>query len=140
MLNTRRPILKHCCYGVRLCLLAMCFASLLSVTTLAGVKSKPKNDECLACHGDASLTTERNGKSVSLYVNPDLFKASIHGGMFACVECHTDVHSSPHENTPAKITCATCHADQQAAYDRSYHAKAIKAGDDKAATCTNCHG
>ena len=80
------------------------------------------------------------GKPVSISVNPDAFKASIHGGMFACVDCHTDVKTSPHENTPAKISCATCHADQQAAYDRSYHAKAIQAGDAQAATCVSCHG
>jgi cytochrome c553 len=50
------------------------------------------------------------------------------------------VKSSPHEATPAKISCATCHADQQAAYDRSYHAQAIKGGDKQAATCVSCHG
>ena len=101
---------------------------------------KPTNEECLACHGDPTMTKDVGGKPVSISVNPDAFKASIHGGMFACVDCHTDVKTSPHENTPAKISCATCHADQQAAYERSYHAKAIKAGDAQAATCVSCHG
>jgi cytochrome b subunit of formate dehydrogenase len=101
---------------------------------------KPTNEECLACHGDPTMTKDVGGKSVSISVNPDAFKASIHGGMFACVDCHTDVKTSPHENTPAKISCATCHADQQAAYERSYHAKAIRAGDVQAATCVSCHG
>jgi len=101
---------------------------------------KPTNDECLACHGDSTLNKEENGKTISLYVNPDSFKASIHGSMFQCVDCHADVKSSPHDATPAKISCAQCHADQQAAYDRSYHAKAIKAGDGQAASCTSCHG
>src|SRR5262245_39882332 len=99
---------------------------------------KPANDECLACHGDTTLSKEENGKTVSLYVNPDSFKASIHGAMFQCVDCHADIKSSPHESTPAKISCAQCHADQQAAYERSYHAKAIKAGDGEAASCTSC--
>ncbi len=114
----------------------------LTVTAVAGKSKtapKPSNDECLACHGD-NLTTERNGKAVSLHVDPDKFKVSIHGAMFQCVDCHTDVKTSMHEATPAKVSCATCHADQQAAYDRSYHAKAIAAGDSKAATCTDCHG
>jgi len=101
---------------------------------------KPTNEECLACHGDPTMTKDVGGKPVSMSVNPDAFKASIHGGMFACVDCHTDVKTSPHENTPAKISCATCHADQQAAYEQSYHAKAIKAGDAQAATCVSCHG
>jgi cytochrome b subunit of formate dehydrogenase len=101
---------------------------------------KPTNEECLACHGDPTMTKDAGGKQVSISVNPDAFKASIHGAMFACVDCHTDVKTSPHETTPAKISCATCHADQLAAYDRSYHAKAIKAGDVQAATCVSCHG
>jgi cytochrome b subunit of formate dehydrogenase len=101
---------------------------------------KPSSEDCLACHGDSTLTHDVNGKTVSLYVNPDKFKDSIHGGMFTCVDCHQDLKSSPHENTPAKVSCAQCHADQQAAYDRSFHAKAIQSGDAKAATCTDCHG
>ena len=101
---------------------------------------KPTNEDCLTCHGDSGLSTERNGKTVSLHVDADKFKASIHGTVFSCVDCHTDLKSSPHENTPAKVNCATCHADEQAMYDRSFHAKAIAAGDAKAATCTDCHG
>lgn len=101
---------------------------------------KPTNDECLVCHGDSGLSTERDGKPVSLAVNPEAFKNSLHGSILSCVDCHTDVATSPHERTPNKVSCATCHADQQAAYDRSYHAQAIKAGDANAATCASCHG
>jgi len=100
----------------------------------------PTNDDCLACHGDSTLTHEVNGKSVSLFVDPGKFKNSTHGSMFQCVDCHTDLKTSPHETTPAKVSCSTCHSDQQAAYDRSFHAKAIKAGDGQAATCVDCHG
>ena len=112
------------------------------LAALAGAKQQPKpnNDECLACHNDSSLTTEVNGKQLSRYVNADAFKNSIHGGMFTCVDCHVDVKTSPHQNSPVKISCATCHADEQAAYDRSFHAQAKKAGDGAAATCTDCHG
>jgi cytochrome b subunit of formate dehydrogenase len=101
---------------------------------------KPTAEECLACHGDSSLTHEVNGKSVSLYVNPQTFKDSIHGSMFTCVDCHTDVKSAGHETTPKKVSCATCHADEQSAYDRSFHAKAVQNGNTHAATCIDCHG
>ena len=101
---------------------------------------KPTSEDCLACHGDSTLTHDVNGKSVSLYVDGQKFKDSMHGGMFTCVDCHEDLKTSPHENTPAKVSCAKCHADEQAAYDRSFHAKAIQSGDAKAATCTDCHG
>ena len=102
--------------------------------------SKPSNEDCLVCHSDATMTTEVNGKQISLFVSPDAFKNSIHGSLFTCVDCHSDVKTSPHEVRPSKIACAQCHADQQAAYERSYHAKAIRAGDGQAATCVNCHG
>jgi cytochrome b subunit of formate dehydrogenase len=112
----------------------------LLLSSSAPAAQKPSNDECLACHGDSTLSKEVNGKKVSLAVNPDAFKASIHGGMFNCVDCHTDLKSSPHDGTPKKVSCATCHADEQAAYDKSFHATAIKSGDGQAATCTDCHG
>ena len=101
---------------------------------------RPANEECLACHGDATLNKEVKGKRVSLYVDPEAFKNSIHGSMFTCVDCHTDLKSSPHDSAPAKVSCSTCHADQQSAYDHSYHAKAIQNGDSQAATCVDCHG
>jgi cytochrome b subunit of formate dehydrogenase len=108
----------------------------------AGKKDPPKptTDECLACHSDSTLTHEVKGKLVSLHVDPQSFKDSIHGSMFTCVDCHTDVQTSAHETTPTKISCATCHADEQAAYDRSFHAKALQAGNNNAATCVDCHG
>jgi len=101
---------------------------------------KPTVDECLACHSDATLSHEVNGKTVSLHVDPQAFKDSIHGSMFTCVDCHTDVKSAAHDTPPEKITCATCHADEQAAYDHSLHARAVKDGNANAATCVDCHG
>jgi cytochrome b subunit of formate dehydrogenase len=121
-------------------LLGLVFTGAALGTARKPAPPKPTNEECLACHGDPTMTREVDGKQISLSVSPDAFKTSIHGAMFACVDCHTDVKTSPHETTPARISCATCHADQQAAYERSYHAKAIKAGDGQAATCVSCHG
>ena len=117
---------------------------LLSASSLLGAgkpqPQKPTADECLACHSDSTLSHDVNGKTVSLYVDPAKFKDSIHGGMFTCVDCHTDVKSAAHETTPHKISCATCHSDEQAAYNRSYHAKAVEKGNTNAATCVDCHG
>ena len=127
--------------GVALTLLLA--ASVLPAASKAPSKKddpKPTADECLACHSDATLSHEENGKTVSLHVDPQAFKDSIHGSMFTCVDCHTDVKSAAHENTPKKITCATCHVDEQAAYERSYHAKAVQGGDSHAASCVDCHG
>src|SRR3954451_13638370 len=126
------------------------FASGIALTLVLAVGSlhaaakkqppKPTADECLACHSDATLSHEVNGKPSTLHVDPEAFKNSIHGSMFTCVDCHADVKSAAHETTPRKISCVTCHADQQAAYDRSHHAKAIQGGNANAATCVDCHG
>jgi cytochrome b subunit of formate dehydrogenase len=102
-------------------------------------EQKPKDKDCLACHGDATLTTEVNGKQVSLYLDESKMKQSIHGGMFACVDCHKDVKGLVHETTPKKITCAECHAEAQQAYEHSLHSKA-KPGAAQAANCQDCHG
>jgi cytochrome b subunit of formate dehydrogenase len=96
--------------------------------------------ECLACHNDPSLAKDENGKPVSLYVDADRFKASTHGSVMQCRDCHPDVRAFPHEPASAKVRCAACHAGQQTQYANSSHAKAIAAGNPKAATCTDCHG
>jgi len=117
------------------------FALVLSLgfslsASYAFAAKKPANEDCLTCHSDSTLTKEADGKSISLHVDPGHFKNSIHGTMFSCVDCHKGVKAEPHETPPPKVTCAQCHADQQAAYDRSYHAT----GEHKAATCEDCHG
>jgi cytochrome b subunit of formate dehydrogenase len=116
---------------------------LTAVSSQAGTKKeppKPTAEECLACHSDATLSHEENGKTVSLHVDPQAFKDSIHGSMFTCVDCHTDVKTSAHETTPKKISCATCHADEQTAYEKSFHAKAALGGNTHTANCVDCHG
>jgi len=111
----------------------------LLIAIRVSAAQKPTNDDCLTCHSDASLTKDVNGKSFSLQVDPEKFSHSTHGGMFTCVDCHTDVKTTPHENTPAKVSCATCHADEQAAWERSFHGKSRQNGG-AGATCTDCHG
>ncbi len=117
------------------------FWMLLTALLLAGAAwgQKLSNADCLACHGDNTLSKEENGKPVSLYVDDKKFQGSVHS-IFGCTDCHRDVKAVPHETTPAKPACATCHADQQAAYDKGYHAAALKKGDARAARCVDCHG
>lgn len=105
----------------------------------ASASPADKTAECLACHSDASLAKDVNGKAVSLHVDEGKFKASIHGSMFGCTDCHKDFKDFPHENT-AKVDCATCHAGEVENYKASVHGKAMAAGNTQAATCLSCHG
>ena len=100
---------------------------------------KLKDQDCLVCHGDTTLTGDVNGKPQSLFVDAGKLKHSVHGSMFACVDCHTDVKSLAHDTPPKKIECAQCHADAQDAWAHSTHAK-LTAAKTSAATCVDCHG
>ncbi len=122
-----------------LCTAAVAQTSSTKKPGKAAAAAKMSNDDCLACHSDPTMTKEENGKQISLGVDDKKFKASAHS-VFSCTDCHTDVKSAPHETTPAKPKCATCHADQQAAYDRGVHAKAAAAGNMNVAKCQDCHG
>jgi cytochrome b subunit of formate dehydrogenase len=120
------------------------FVGILSLLTFAPFSNaraqKLKDADCLSCHGDSTLTTDENGKSVSLFVDQNKYKHSVHARLFHCVDCHADVKSLAHSVPPAKITCAQCHADAQSAYAHSVHARTIAPGQRPAATCINCHG
>ena len=135
--------MEHSAWGVRfagrflLCTLALSFL-LYSADANAG--QKLKDEDCLACHADASLTHEVNGKPASLSVDKNKLKKSIHGSMFTCVDCHKDVKSLAHDQPPEKVTCEQCHADAQHAWAGSLHAQASKTGKTPAATCQDCHG
>jgi len=118
--------------------LRSCFVVLLALVCFrtaapAGLQKPPTNDDCLACHGDATLTKDVAGKSISLQVDAGHYKKSIHGTMFNCVDCHKGTKAELHAVTPAKAKCVDCHAEEQAAWERSDHARARRAGEQQAA-------
>ncbi len=49
-------------------------ASFLSWACGARAEHKPKDEDCLVCHSDPTLTKDVNGKQVSLRVDPDKMK------------------------------------------------------------------
>jgi cytochrome b subunit of formate dehydrogenase len=80
------------------------------------------------------------GTGTAAAIDENKLKQSIHGQMFQCVDCHTDVKSLAHGTMPKKVECAQCHADEQKAYAGSLHAKTSAAGNAPYATCADCHG
>lgn len=94
---------------------------LLPVVVVAQV---PATDECLACHDQ---------------IDGAKFKASVHGSLFECSGCHTDIKSAPHETTPQKPKCESCHPEEVAAWANSQHAQGVKEGIG-GAQCVSCHG
>ena len=106
-------------------LIGIVAVTLMGWNCWAKAEQKLKDEDCLQCHSDKTLTKDLNGKQISLFVDSAKLKHSIHGGMFACVDCHTDVKSLAHDVPPKKVTCAQCHADAQEAYSHSFHAKLV---------------
>jgi predicted CXXCH cytochrome family protein len=94
-----------------------------------GLKAR-SSDECFACHEDKTLTMDINGKKKSLFVDPVLFKKSMHSGT-DCKDCHENYNPDeiPHNKNKAKINCSNCH-DKVKSLDNSVH---------KGNDCTGCH-
>ncbi|MBE0558191.1 MAG: hypothetical protein IH628_13245, partial [Proteobacteria bacterium] len=97
--------------------------------------------DCLMCHGDRELTTEKRGRTVSLFVGESTFSASVHADL-GCISCHADLEGKefPHEEPPAEVRCGACHTDIEALHAKSLHGKAIARGDQLAPHCKECHG
>lgn len=98
--------------------------------------------DCLACHSDQSLATERKGKEVSLYVNEEILNNSPHKKL-PCVACHTgfDPNNVPHKEEIEPVNCLTCHLS--APRKHAFHPQILKASgrDGKPdVSCKHCHG
>lgn len=79
------------------------------VTSSVPIKAK-YSDDCLVCHEDKDLTMDKNGKKISLYINPSVFKASVHGGA-DCKDCHVGYNPEelPHNPKSSGVNCNECH-------------------------------
>ena len=109
----------------------------LQCVALAGLK----NEDCLECHSDKTLTrTNSFGKEISLFVDSTKLLASAHKTN-SCASCHSDLtEKHPDDNISAKpVNCRACHERQTETYGASVHGIAAKAGRADAATCQDCH-
>jgi len=97
------------------------------------------NDECLACHSDNSLTMEKKGKTVSLFVNDKHIASSPHK-KFSCTTCHNgfDPNNLPHKENITPVQCQTCHTKDVAKH--TFHKTVVAGGADKSSMCKDCHG
>ncbi len=106
---------------------------LISALLISGLFAQNSNDDCMACHSDESLTTTRNGKTVSLFIESGRYVSSIHGSM-ECVDCHSGFNGEdlPHKAgvNIHKVDCSSCH--DIAAFKGSIHGT-------KNVECYSCH-
>ena len=99
------------------------------------------NAECLECHSDPELAKEPDstGKTISLFVDEDLFGESIHGG-FECIDCHSDIEDAIHEDDLQKVNCGDCHDDAVEAIAASVHGEFANGQSPDLPGCARCHG
>src|SRR5271165_3759000 len=110
--------------------LALSWASSFVSAASAADKDANKDQQCLACHGEAGM---KSGAGKSISINPATHAASAHG-VLGCKDCHTDIKDFPHPAKVLKVQCSTCHADESKAFPASAHSIL---GD---SACASCHG
>ena len=137
---------------------ALLVAALTLSLSVSSVDATPlaqagvSNESCLECHAvpGVSLTLD-DGESFSVYIDPDVYAQSVHGADgYACVQCHTDLDGYPHPEFSADDrrglalalydSCFRCHSGQYERTLDSVHQRALDAGNQEAAICTDCHG
>jgi len=125
----------------------------LLFATHSALAQEDPNEACLACHAQPGMqTTLPSGETLYLTVDPEVFRASVHGQEgFLCVHCHTDLDGYPHPPSTAqnrrelslalyRASCIECHSDMYDMNLDGVHQKALASGDNRGAICTDCHG
>ena len=99
------------------------------------------NEDCMMCHEDPELITERKGQVISMFVNLSIFGNSVHGDL-DCVMCHedADVEEFPHNDMLAPVNCGNCHDEATAKFEKGIHGQALKLNALYAPSCGECHG
>ena len=98
------------------------------------------SDDCLMCHEDETLTMEKEGREISLFVNSNVLSNSTHKNL-SCVSCHVGFNPEelPHKENITPIDCKLCHKD--APTKHQFHPQMLR---NKTGTsdvsCKNCHG
>ena len=112
----------------------------------------PAKVQCETCHADevAAYKTSVHGQAVAAGNTQAANCLSCHGSPHEIVTASDPNSTVAHKNV-AK-TCGTCHSQKFVmeangistapfySYQESVHGKAVAAGSDKAAVCTDCHG
>ncbi|MGD8780234.1 MAG: hypothetical protein PVH88_14865 [Ignavibacteria bacterium] len=118
---------------------------LITITFLSTVPqnliiAQEEDEICIECHGDRTLTAERNGKEISMWVNHKLYQNSIHAEN-GCVSCHMDVDPEdlPHAEELEKVQCEACHDEVYEKFEGSLHGVALQKEKKLAPTCVTCH-
>ncbi len=96
---------------------------------------------CMSCHQNQDLHKVVDGEEVTLYVDEEDVRHSIHRTN-SCIKCHTDVSVSrdPVCRDSGQVDCSMCHPAEAVDYQASRHGMDHAQGNPIAPYCTDCHG
>ncbi|OGO09423.1 MAG: hypothetical protein A2Y61_05685 [Chloroflexi bacterium RBG_13_60_13] len=108
------------------------------------------NAPCLGCHGDSELAmTFPDGEALSLSLDEEAYRQSVHGDKLNCLDCHEQNRRYPHplpevsgrrEYAQAEYElCKRCHFKNYTLTLDSVHFEAMSKGFAYAPLCTDCH-
>lgn len=124
----------------------------------AGELSKD-SQACVNCHDDALrhakaaqplVKQTEDGRSLSLHVGAAAYLASAHKDQ-DCTDCHSALDDKTHGRKAEPLesrralkqamqdSCVDCHKKKVKLYQDGIHAALVKAGNDKAPLCADCH-
>jgi len=106
---------------------------------------------CLKCHDkEGEEKTLDNKEKLPLHVSTKAFETSEHRKT-DCEDCHSDIDAKTHGKVRKSIesrrayslsmkdSCRECHKKPFKSYQDGLHAALVKAGDEKAPLCSDCH-
>ncbi len=99
------------------------------------------DEDCMMCHEDQLMTKERNGRTVSMFIDTMIIEGSVHSGN-TCISCHTDADDEgfPHLENLNPVNCGICHTTPMNENTRGTHGQALLKNDPNAPSCNECHG
>ncbi len=139
-----------------LAIIAICLVLALAPNSARAQESSQASADdisaCLACHSNPDMSmTFPNGDQVSLFVDREVFEASVHGRAgHTCNKCHTGIERFPHPEMTAQTrhefvldlypVCTKCHMDIAMDIQGNAHMVALDGGNPDVAVCSDCHG
>ena len=113
---------------------------LIILFSLIGLSLAQSVEECMECHSDKAMTKiTEDSEEISLYVDLERFKQSVHGEMI-CTDCHSSLENIEHEEDLPRVNCADCHPDVQEILSKSVHGVENLSYGDLSVYCSDCHG
>lgn len=131
-MNTHNNILRS--------LLIVC----LFIILFAPMSLAQSNEDCMMCHEDPELSTERDGKTHYWFVDLKRLQNSMHKDA-DCIDCHQDVDTDEylHADQLKKlqpVDCGSCHEGATMMFYKGIHGQALELNEPFAPDCKECHG